>query len=701
MDHIRYFTSQQQSQTTQDVQEGHPVTPKTLQNGVLAIKNSSNLRLDVSKEDVRLSPRLSPISPRPWYKRPVSGSREPSAIPFKREVILRTVDKRRKKKHVTGEEQQPEVGFMRSSRFAIFSRNKEAKKVETTEEVKRRSGIGMPNISELDREAQQIIRNQRITLTTDDVVLRQRDLISDSEEEEEQEQEANVNGFHPRRRRKSAKELISRFESKNPNKMNSRATAPGNVTANSSNQSNSEPPTQVIHDSPPSASSDVAVAASPPPPSVATKNTVIQPDVVKLVAADKDNNHHQQKSVKDLQSLWKCPYCTLENPNWRILCEVCERIKPYESKSGAGLIPIGIVVAGNKNQPEPEAERLTIDNESLDKKVDKVKQYFPQNCLSGSTLVKSASETSVGGNLMTSNKFKKTSIESPNFNEIRSVVHKMSNSELRSNFHNEVVVNSVTVIHDPGPGGASTKERKKTNLNGTPDLEEVRHARLNHFKPVQGQPQLPQSRDSIAPVMITDKDSLDRERERLKEKIRAMNAKALAERYPVIVKKQVSVEETYDTVYPKAVPKPIEEVQRRMSPDRSAGAIKKCFNKSPQVEKIVNGPESRDFMNESAKETLKGIDQEKDMKQVKELAEQLQSLQGREDFKATLKFSEKTGTIAINKLIKSLETAIMDGQDEMAAKLAKDLAKMKVSLSVTRQRKEERVQDQEDPKLIK
>lgn len=681
MDHIRFFVNEQRplisQQCTDHLEENPPAIrspnePRVL--GFLAKRNTNNLTVDVSKEEVRSTPRLSPISPRPWYKRPVSGSREPSSIPFKREVILRTVDKRRKKKTVE-DEKPSEFSFLRNSRFGLFSRNKEPKKVETAEEVKRRSGIGMPNISELDREAQQILSNQRITLT-DEVVLRQKDLISDSSEEEQADDEENF--FEARRRRrKSTRELISQFET---NTTNQRATtAPVQLdNCHSSNQSNSEPPTQVIKKNSPSV--------------VTSKNTVVPPDVVKLsqneesaaAAATKKQNSTDLpvEAPPSSSGAWKCSYCTLQNPNWRILCEVCERIKPYENKTPPGLIPIGIAEPAGKHK-----EPLKLDyNENLQKKVEKVKQYFPPNS-TRNALSKSASETSVGGNLMTCKKFNKSQIGSPNLSEIRSHVH---------NFANEVVVNSVTVIHDPGPVPVATpvpKERKKMNLNGTPDLEEVRHARLNHFKPQT-------TTDLTVPVMITDKDSLDRERQRLKEKIRAMNAKALSDRYPVIQKTQ-SMELTYDTVFPKAVTQEAIAV-KRTSPDRSAGAIKKCIKSAE--ERFLKDPnksfESKDANINQTSANLNEVDKAR----VRELAEQLNSLEGREEFKATLKFSEKTGTMAINKIMRSLESAIMEGEDEVAAKLAKDLAKMKVSLSVTRHRDKEkeqqRVDSKEDHKLI-
>lgn len=667
MDHIRYFVnnppgSPQLSNGSRQQSPGVAQPPMT---GFMAKKQNSNLRLDVSKEDVGVSsPKLSPISPRPWYKRPVSGSREPSSIPFKREVILRTVDKRRRKK-AGDEDQQPEIGFMRSSRFGLFSRNKEAKKQETTEEIKRRSGIGMPNISELDREAQQIVRNQRITLT-DEVVLRQRDLISDSEEEIDGEGGGDgirhshfmPRGAQERPPRKSAKELISQFEDKKM-KNSQNLTTTLNATIDVPPVENG--PTQVINPSTPPTMREIDGAAAA---AFSSKNTVIQPDVVKS-AGDEISGGSISGNSNKIQAMWRCPYCTLENPNWRILCEVCERIKPYETKSGAGLIPIGIVAGNNKVEPPA---KLTIDNnKDLEKKVGQVRKYFTPNIPNTNTpLTKSASETSVGGNLMTSPNFKKSSIDSPNLNEIRRLVANAEQEYRHIHSANEVVVNSVMVLQDPGPSCSSAK---KMNSNGTPDLEEVRHARLNHFKP-----QL-QSRDSTAPVMITDKDSLDRERERLKQKIRAMNAK-------VIEKQQ---EETYDTVYPKngdGNPSP-----RRLSPDRSAGAIKKCFNKQP-----VNNPEStRNDPKEDVvgpAQCVENVGKSSD-RQLRDLAAQLQSQEGRDEFKATLKYTEKTGTIAINKLIKSLELAIMDGNDEVAAKLAKDLAKMKVSLSVTRQKRED------------
>lgn len=74
---------------------------------------------------------------------------------------------------------------------------------------------------------------------------------------------------------------------------------------------------------------------------------------------------------------------------------------------------------------------------------------------------------------------------------------------------------------------------------------------------------------------------------------------------------------------------------------------------------------------------------------VRQISKQLRSAQGVENFKNTLKYAStpmnRSNTLAINKLLRSLEIAIGDGAHDRAAKLAVDLAKMKVSLSVTRQ----------------
>lgn len=701
MDRIRYYRAEPKDLTARQKEEIIETVVKnqaterlttdtlTLEQGLLKPnRNISNLRLDVSKDDVQALPKLSPISPRPWYKRPLSGTRESSAIPFKREVILRTVDKRRNKNRQENENNLPAVNFVRQSKFGLFSRHKEQRRIDS-DEVKRRSGIGIPNISELDREAQQILSQKnrdsaKIAQVEDFLRIKDPAPINDESSDDEIDPESGA-------RRRSTKELISKFEATTNSQHVSINTSfigrseqfePKSIAAINGNSTNEEFLSKNSAD-------HQKVADGSGFQKNVTNNNV-------------DKRHPDVNSVDDqnlVGGVWSCPFCTLQNPNWRILCEVCERIKPYENKRLTSVI--------NGNQPSSfakgkQADPLKVDNENLDRKTDKViKYFFPKLNGGNNTLSKSASETSVAGNLMGNKMFTKSTYGSPKLGGIRGVFQRFSPDKPSSS--SEFLKPGLEIKGSQNLVIARADvriEEKKNNKSGTPDLEEVRHARLNRFKP-----------QNDKAIVITDKNSLDREKQRLKDMIRAMNAKALAEKYPVMVK-TVSLDEHCPETALNSNP----EAQVA----KFGGAIKKLFRKADpeendalklgKVSTSVQTTYARRSEVDSPDFELPGVDLLKfdkrespiydnldgvrltnnlklsalDKVKVNELAEQLKSIKGREEFKATLQYSEKTGTLAINKIMRSLEMAIMEGQHELAATLAKDLAKMKVSLSVTR-----------------
>lgn len=67
------------------------------------------------------------------------------------------------------------------------------------------------------------------------------------------------------------------------------------------------------------------------------------------------------------------------------------------------------------------------------------------------------------------------------------------------------------------------------------------------------------------------------------------------------------------------------------------------------------------------------------------LATQLTRAAGVAEFKAMLDPSD-ANTLAVNRLLRRLETAIAAGRHDQAATLARELAGLKVNCSVTRQR---------------
>lgn len=138
------LTEQQKQSVMESVIQVQQSTLSTdtlkLERGVL--KSTKEDCILLKPEEIKATAPASPISPRPWYKRPLSGTRE-SNIPFKKEVILKTMDKRKNK----NETQSETRNSIFDGRFGLFSRQDDSKKKDLQE--KRRSGIGEYNLISL------------------------------------------------------------------------------------------------------------------------------------------------------------------------------------------------------------------------------------------------------------------------------------------------------------------------------------------------------------------------------------------------------------------------------------------------------------------------------------------------------------------------------------------------------------------------
>uniref|UniRef100_A0A1B0D1D0 RanBP-type and C3HC4-type zinc finger-containing protein 1 n=1 Tax=Phlebotomus papatasi TaxID=29031 RepID=A0A1B0D1D0_PHLPP len=617
------------------------------------------------KEEAKVVTPSSPISPRPWYKRPLSGNRDTS-IPFKKEVILRTVDKRRHRETKEKDNDAlPEVNYSRNSslfdsaKFGLFSRH------PTREETKRRSGIGIPNISELDREAAEIVQQEKSRgLSPPQALILRPQMFGSPQSSLDDEDEDGP--------RKSTKELISKFEaSSNGARITLNTSFIGRTdnfvdsrTRVSANEETINKVDGLVNSPMAQKRSIFSDTQSPPNSPIKTHPN----DNLKVHGDEKDD----KENLKSI-GIWTCPYCTLENPNWRILCEVCERIKPYDKRL-VNLMEPERKVPTSQQIRQPLAPKPSSPKENWERKAEIVKRYFnPGQGLN--SLAKSASETSIGKPPQKRNSPSKL-IGSPKFG-FRGFMQRSSPEKAKGINEEDSDLEMESSVVSKG-------------RDGTPDLEELRLARLNRFR----------MEKAVNP--LTDRDSLEKEKKRLREMIRAMNAKALAEKYPVIQKaasldeasspSKGAIKKTYPNT--KLV---IEETKKepdkstKVSSSAQTGAILKK-TPSPEIEeqpqeKPIQATEPIYANLNCQVNHVKFSEVEK--AKVDELTEQLKSVKGREEFKATLKFSELSGntdTLAINKIMKSLELAIVEGQHELAATLAKDLAKMKVSLSVTRQK---------------
>ncbi|XP_049535130.1 uncharacterized protein LOC125950837 [Anopheles darlingi] len=771
----------------------------------------------------------SPIAPRPWYKRPISGMRhQDSSLPFKRDVILRTLDKRKGSQIAGGTsgpskdpcDDLPEVGFHRNSllhptdgpamasnstnstspasslgsrgggggggsKFNLFS-----KITEKADSEKRRSAIGIPSISELDREAAEIIQSERAAAREIE-------------------------------KPKSTKELISKFEATS-------TPVVGKVTVSSTFVAKKEyfgvePQKKLTTPTdPPQQASQSTVAALTPEKT---------PDTSKASGVTSDKN---------LLGLWMCPYCTLENPNWRIICEACERIKPYDSALSIleepPLHPNHPLKRPIPIPAEPKRTTTVPSDDTWDRKQERVLKYFVPKPSTGpatnGTLLVGA--TDINGNTGLPNRkpsFGQTKLLASPKMGVKSLMNRgavqdvatpstsaglhrhfngMAPSEVQptansNKFDDQKLKESGNAfVAAPLASPEPTEEGYSAGVVGSDriNLEEIRSARIARFGVVPDTDSSSSSSkpEDQRPSESPQPDALEREKERLREMIRAMNAKALAERYPVVQKPPTastttstpgsnnpsnSLKRDSPLVQRKngltsgipistksSSPLPRRKVGSPLMARRAAspappnpesnptGAIRKTTAfvlQPPSESKIMNhdttrshtygsipetvlelnqmlasppeptaGPslvltndvqamhyepmDEQQFVRSTAapvrqtcdsaiplsprlqdrhRKTLMEKQQQHDEK-VRQISDQLRSQQGVDRFRSTLALYPsanmgRTGTLALNKLLRNLEQAISEGAHDRAAELAMDLAKMKVSLSVTRQ----------------
>lgn len=626
----------------------------TIQEGQLVYQGNESPKLAPTEEKLVAPP--SPISPRPWFKRnPNLNCNQKDS----NQSIFKTLEK---KIHKSDEKEKdlPEYGYSRNSffgnRFNIFSKltGEDAIKKKEKDQEKRKSQIGMPNISELDREAAEIIQiGQELKKDVNEVLMmRAQNNLEDKQ--------------------KSTKDLINKFE------IDSTQFSPRVVSLNSTQNAKKEF----------FGESEVKVEES---------------ESLKKLKNDVKNSPMGTRKSKlpqlmngirkqdDLMGLWTCTYCTLENPNWKIICEACEKVKPYEKKY---------------NVNNGDLHLKSKDNISWEKKTEMVKKYFQPPMASG--LAKSSSETIIGKSLSVKpSKIPGSPLMNFRRNTKNSPEKKVTNGTYKKISEDDIKTERISPIK-------------------TPDLNEIRNARLARFNQKLHENENSNLTRKQSPeklfterINFNDPQSLEREKERLREKIRQMNSKAMTEKYPVHKPiKQIELQKHEIPSAPVLTPTNTNDSPTKL------GAIKKVRKVEEIVEeKIINKNEEVTKSDSTSQTTLKNnkkkIEDENHLPitildisekptqenftanqkvEVNKISDQLQSRDGIKNFKASLAMN-KTDTLAINKILRYLEMAIMEGNHHEAAQFAMDLAKMKVSVSVTKQSKSDRPKSEIDQSL--
>lgn len=254
-------------------------------NSTTASSQTPNARPNNSSE--------SPVSPRPWYKRNVN-----------RDSIL---SKKEKIDHIY-QPIQPlsEVSFKRNSSLDL---SLEDAKIEKKKEEKRKSGLSfLTNISELDREAQEIIRKRENEKSEPSNISELPEFMRPKE------CKTNTDSWVPPKR-KTAKDLIAKFNA---------ITNVSKVTVFGASQKDAKLfGKQISLDETKRKQVSLLESHKKRIEEIDKRNTpLMKSESASAIKTKSETPKTERKS-------WKCPKCANDNEYWRIICHVCSAIKPY------------------------------------------------------------------------------------------------------------------------------------------------------------------------------------------------------------------------------------------------------------------------------------------------------------------------------------------------------------------------------------
>ncbi|CAG9853836.1 unnamed protein product [Phyllotreta striolata] len=220
----------------------------------------------------------APVSPRAWYKRNMPDKTKKDKVENKYEPI----------------ERLPEVPFSRNSSLDLTL---DDVKIERKKEEKRKSGMTfLTNISELDREAHEIVKNKSADYQEMPEFMRPKNAKGETEE-----------WVSPKRR--SAKDLIAKFNAiASVRKVNVFGSNKDKLLEKQISLDETRRRQEMILEN--------------------HKKRLEEIDSKKNLPLMKSESANAIKPKPEAQKSWSCPDCNITNDYWRIICRVCSKIKP-------------------------------------------------------------------------------------------------------------------------------------------------------------------------------------------------------------------------------------------------------------------------------------------------------------------------------------------------------------------------------------
>lgn len=635
-------------------------------------------------EENKNNQSLSPLPSRPWYKR---SHRESGGSNFIRKELLKNFEK---KKNKEVEDWMPEVGFSRKSfstenshsKFNIFSRLE--KHEDKRKEEKRKSQISiLTNISELDKEAAEIVKKEQA--------------------EEKKMMAANDAKYYSPNSFPNSSNVFQRIcknesEGVNSNNVSSKLVKPEEIkeesdkvtqrdlkrTAENNESKRSERDAEIISENVTSNLTETNTVQ-------AKKSEINISDSVREVtdntkinySADASNSTTQDalskaqnsnlainlnrfdvtnKEVYYLNEPWVCPKCTLENPGWRVFCEICSSVKPRFLYNSNGNLN------GNQTQLCTNATPKSISEKS-----DRPKNLEPKRTSPPTEEVhdseKESEKNETGENVKEQKKVQSNNNASVDYNDKMQPQEKQEQNALLK------PETSMSTKSDESISGPRNRPNKL-------DLS-------SHVK------EIPNESQKYGAVKKTQVSPPKQNKEKVVEAYLITKTTVLED---IIIKRadqnsKVSTSaQTNSTAAPRDAGNKIRPPPRKKVTDANAGGI---TSKEVRVKEIQNSSNHREPIDLSltaedvSKENLKRYG-----KDLEELTKKLIRADGLADFKAKIKTmapDTEMNTVAVKKLLKKLETAINDGDHLAASGLAKELALLKINCSVTRQMADNRM----------
>ncbi|KAL3282863.1 hypothetical protein HHI36_006023 [Cryptolaemus montrouzieri] len=616
------------------------------------ILSNDSLKLDhgilkpVKEDDRNIYSECSPFSSKessdiskPWYKRHEASSH------LKREFF-----KIRHESKYEPIETLPEVSFNRNSTIDLTKEKTSEEKPDKKKEDKRKSGLSiLANISELDREAAEILQKGKMKNTDP---LQEIPEFMKPREENKIDTDSWVS---PKRR--STRDLIAKFNA---------ITNVTKVTVNTALFGSSSKDSKKNYFG---KSKEIKKQ----------QEALLESHKKRIEMIDKKLNYDKKISMLPLmksesasvikkpetpkceRKSWNCPKCYIENEYWRIICHVCSAIKPYFDdltaspnlkKNDKTFVPKD----ANQNQYERILERSKTQigfsffkNETnSDKKIDK---YNHSSDITSKNIDKKEEKE----------RLKKMLIEMKN-----SLPKRVSSSK--------IAARSSVIIENPEIDKKVIEVESSDDSSDT-DNEDIRNnSPTLQCKDVKEEKKLvngeEKEEEKVASILIATKQTIY-------ENIKVKNA---SETKPMKVSSSVQTT--------SVIAKPPEPSKRA----NVTAMVKKKNSFEPMklrdFEDIYSDQEgksaARIYANLARNDELSLF-----FNMPKNLTEMKNTL-------SKMKLQNKNkDTIEINRLLRRLEVAIAKGDMAQAADFAKELAQLKVNCSVIRQRSSSEESDKE------